>query len=240
MRLPAPLAALVTPRRFFAESEHASNVLVALAVVTAVALLLTASLAGLGLVLASSVDATVTVDNPDRPPEPFCEEPTFEAHEEDCQEPAEIERDAGEILWEAFVEYLPLAFVAIYVVWLFEGTLVHLLARLSGGEGRWSDTMAVLGWAMPAELLQAAGALAFFAWLTAGEPITATSEAELQRELEALVAAVPEVNVLALVVGVWQVAVVAYGLSETHDMDPVGGAVAGGLVIVPVSLVAAL
>jgi hypothetical protein len=239
MRLPAPLAALLTPRRFFAESAYGSSFAAAVVVVTAVAVLLALSVAGLGVLFASTVDGTVAVDNPDRPPSPFCESPNSDMHD-GCDEPETIERDAGEMIWEMVVEFLPLIFVATYILWLVQGTVVHLLARAFGGEGRWTDTVAVLGWAMPAELLQAGGVLAFFAWLMAGETITAGSEAQLAAELEALLAAVPEFNILAVAVGLWQVAVAAFGLAEAHDVDPVGGAIASGLVVVPLSLFAAL
>lgn len=239
MTLPAPLAALLTPRRFFAESEHGSSFAAAVAVVTAVAILVSLSVAGLGVLFASTVDGTVTVDNPDRPPEAFCEGPNTDMHD-GCDEPETIERDAGELVWEAVRGLVPWAFLGTYLYWLVQGTLVHLVTRAFGGAGRWSDTMAVLGWATPAALLQALGALAFFAWLTAGETVTAGSEARLQAELETLIAGAPEFNVLALVVGLWQVAIAAYGLAETHDVDPVGGAIASGLVLVPLSLLAAM
>lgn len=239
MNLPAPLAALLTPRRFFAESEQGSSFAAAVAVVTAVAILVSLSAAGLGLLFASTVDGTVPVDNPDRPPEPFCQGPDLDV-QDGCDEPETIERDAGELIWEAFRSLVPWVFLGTYLYWLVQGTLVHLLTRAFGGAGHWSETMAVLGWATPAALLQAFGVLAFFAWLTAGESITASSEARLQAEFEMLLASVPEFNVLALVVGLWQVAIVAYGLAETHDVDPVEGAIAGGLVLVPLSLLAAM
>lgn len=238
--LPAPLAALFTPRRFFAESEHGSSLRAAAVVVTVVALLVTASFAGIGLLLVSSVDATVTVDNPDRPPEQFCQEPTFEMHEDDCEEPAEIERDAGDLLWEVWSQYVPIVFVGTYVVWLVVGSLLWAFARFFGATESHPDTLAVWGWAMLADLLQAFGALAFFAWLTAGTTITADTEAELLAEVEALLAAVPEFNVLALVVGAWQITVVTYGLSETQDVSTVQAAIAAAVILVPVSLLAAV
>lgn len=74
--LPAPLAALLTPKRFFAESEHRRDAWNALVVVSAIALLATASYAKMGLLVASSLDATVTVDNPDRPSGPARRRPS--------------------------------------------------------------------------------------------------------------------------------------------------------------------
>lgn len=240
MRLPAPVAALLRPKRFFAESEYGTSVGASLIAVTLVAVLLTASVAGIGWLFVSSVDGTVAVDNPDRPPEPFCQNPNFEMHEVDCEEPAEIQRDAGTLMWGSLTEYLPFVFAIPYVGWAVVGTLLYAAARLVGGVDSWGDTLAVWGWAMLADAVRALVTLAFFAWLIAGRTITADTEAELTAALEELVAAMPPVTVLALVVGLWQVAIVARGLSETQDVDPVGGAIASGLVIVPLSLLAAL
>lgn len=216
--LPSPLAALLTPRRFFAESEYGDSLAAATLVVSVVAVLLTLSAAAIGQLFVDAIDATVTVDNPDRPPEPFCQEPVLETHEADCEKPETIERDAGAILWDVWVDFLPWVFFGIYLVWLVVGTLLHVGAKLTDGEGSWSDSLAVFGWAMPAELLQAAAAIAFFAWLTAGERITATTEGELQREVETLVASIPDINPLVIVVAVWQIAIVAYGFREAHDI----------------------
>lgn len=240
MRLPAPLAALLTPKRFFAESEHGSSLRAAAIVVTFVALLVTASFAGIGLLLASSVDATVTVDNPDRPPEQFCHGSTFEMHEDDCEEPAQIERDAGDLLWEVWSQYVPVVFVGMYAVWLVVGSLLWAFARFFGATESHPDTLAVWGWAMLAELPRVFSVLAFVAWLTAGWTVAASSEAELQAELETLLAAAPVFDVLAFVVGVWQIAIVARGLAETQDVPTVQAAIAAAVVLVPVSALAAV
>lgn len=93
---------------------------------------------------------------------------------------------------------------------------------------------------MLADLLQAFGAVLLFAWLTAGTTVAAGSEAQLRAEPGSLLAAVPEANVLALAVGAWQIAIVAYGLSETQDASAVQAAIAAAVVLVPVSLRVAL
>lgn len=238
MRIPGPLAAFFAPHRFFAESPHGSSFGVAFVVVTVVAVALTAALAGIGLLFVDAIDATVTVDNPDRPPEVFCEGETPEWYEDDCEEPETIDRDAGSILWDVWTNYLPWIFVGTYLLWIVMGLFVHGAARLAGGEGSLAESLAIVGWALPAELLQAAGAVVFFAWLTAGERITADSEAQLGAEIDALVASVPEVNPLAFVVAAWQIGIVAYGLRETHDLSLRAAAVACGVVIGAFSLLA--
>ncbi|QLD90191.1 YIP1 family protein [Natronomonas salina] len=240
MRLPAPLAALLTPKRFFAESEHRRDAWNALVVVSVIALIATASYGGMGLLFASSLDATVTVDNPERPPEWACETPTLEMNEEDCQRPAEIERDAGDLLLEMWVQYIPHVFLGTYAAWLLVGSLLFGMGRLMGAGVRWSDTLVVWGWAMLVDLLQAFVALGFVAWLTAGRTVTAETEAELLAEVEAMAAAVPEFNPLPLLVGAWQIVVVGYGLSETQDISVVHAALAAAAVLLPVSLFAAL
>lgn len=118
MRLPAPLAALLTPKRFFAEyrariepPSHGSRR-------DGRRPPRDDPFAGIGLLLALSADATVTIDNPDRPPEQFCHGPTFEMHEDDCEEPAQMERDAGDLLWEVWSQYVSVVFVGMYAVWL--------------------------------------------------------------------------------------------------------------------------
>lgn len=89
---------------------------------------------------------------------------------------------------------------------------------------------------MLADLLQAFAAVLLFAWLTAGTTIAAGSEAQPG----SLLAAVPEGNVLALAVAAWQIAIVAYGLSETQDASAVQAAIAAAVVLVPVSPLVAL
>lgn len=158
-------------------------------------------------------------------------------NEEACEEPAEIERDASDLLLEMWVQYV---FFGTYVAWVLVGSLVFATGRLMGAGVRWSDTLVVWGWAMLADLLQAFGALAFFAWLTAGRTSTAETEAELVSEVEATVAAIPEFNLLPLLVGAWQVVVVGYGLSEIQDISVVHAGLAAATVLLPVSLLAAL
>lgn len=229
--LPSPLAALLTPKRFFAESDRGTDLTAAVAVVTAVAVVMTLAAALIGQFFANAIEATVTVDNPDRPPEPFCQEPVLETHEDACEEPETIERDADAILWEVWTGFLPWVFVGIYLFWIVAGLFIHAAVRLTGGEGSVTDTLAVFGWAIPAELLQAAGAVGFFWWLTAGETVTASTEAQLIAETEALVATIPEINPLVFIVAAWQIAILAYGLSESHDVSPATAAAASGIVV---------
>jgi len=53
-------------------------------------------------------------------------------------------------------------------------------------------------------------------------------------------ATVSESNPLPLVVGAWQVTVVAYGLRETQEVSLLQAALAAAAVLVPVSLLAAV
>lgn len=66
---------------------------------------------GVGWVLTATVDGTVTVDNPTRPPDSSCETAGG------CEEPERIERNVDAVIWDVMDEVAGPAFLVYALRW---------------------------------------------------------------------------------------------------------------------------
>lgn len=133
----APYTPLVRPRRYFAAREI--NFFRVMAVVGVLLFAGPLTIYGVGWVMTDHVDGTVRVDNPERPPESYCDVG-------DCEEPAQVERNVDGVIWDAMDRLLGPAFLVYPLLLGVLTLLLHGGVWLVGGEQGWFATFAVVAW----------------------------------------------------------------------------------------------
>lgn len=232
----AALRTLLTdPDSFFADRAETLGVAEGLGTALLVSFLLTL-VVGAGLFgLAQQLDGTVVVDNPDRPPEPYCETfnesaPGFDGNSTGCTAPKTVERDVGTLFWRAASGELPVLFVGVLVVWLGLALALYVAATLAGGRGSAGATAAVAAYGMVPSVLSALVAAALLVALAVRADLTVTSPESFLASVRGLVSGASGAALAAVQVGgvAWQVYVWTFGLAHVHDV-PVrrAGGVAG-------------
>ncbi|WP_276253744.1 Yip1 family protein [Halomontanus rarus] len=222
---------VLSPRQFFRRSP-ATSAAAGFVVVLALAIALTASVWYLGVLLAESTDATVTMDNQERPPDWVCEQ-----HADDpdsvfgsrCDQPETIERDVGSLLREAASEYAGMTFVGTLLVWPIAGAVLFVAARSVGGTGSFLATLAVTGWSALPEFLRLGAGLAGLQYAL-GRTEFAEPLESFPTQIEAAFASLqlPLLAASLLVLGL-QWSVLTAGLEEVHDLPRGVAAVAAGV-----------
>ena len=212
---------VVSPGAFFEERPPAETLPVAAGIVLAFALSLLVGFFLVGAMLAGAIDATVTMDNPDRPPDWVCEQHADDpdsAFGEGCDEPATIERDAGALVREAVNEYLWIAIVGPLVLWLLGGIVLFGAGRLAGGSPSFSGTLALAGWAALPEFLRLGVGLAGL-WFVLSN-VTITNPERGAAALQSAMAPVEPILVVASLVTIgWQWYLLAGGLSREAELS---------------------
>lgn len=234
---------LVAPRRFFAESPYRDSLGVAAAIALVVAIAVTLGLVLLGGVFEATIDATVTIDNPDRPDDWVCAQlgsdtdaPMYDA----CQEPERIDRDLGTMLREATGEFLHYGFLGVAIWWLVAGGVVHVGARLAGGRGSIGESLTVAAWALLPELFRLAVGLVGIYYALARTPIRAASPEGFREELLAAFAAIEGPLLVASVLTIaWQWWILRGGITERHDVSPAAASAVAGVFAAVALLIAA-
>lgn len=172
----SPRTPLVHPGRYFSDREpDRARGLVAAALFTAA----TAGLVfGVGAVFADRIDGTVTVDNPDRPPEAFCDSAGGNPFEStsvpgfDCSAPEKIERNVDAVLNDAVGQLLGPALVGAPVGLLVAAASLHAGTALAGGRGGFGATFTVTAWGFVPAVVAMPVSLALL-WLTM-DPVIVT------------------------------------------------------------------
>ena len=222
---------LVAPTAFFDERPPAETLPIAIGLVVVYAVCLVGALVLLGSILAGSIDATVTVDNPDRPPEPICDQHGDDPDSvfgQNCDEPETIERDAGALLQETMQEYLWVALVGPFMLWLLGTGVLYVAGRLAGGMPSFAGTMALAGWAALPEFLRLGIALLVFH--VAFSDVTITDpESETDVLLETIASQEPLLLAVSLVTIVWQWLLLTGGLTNDADIPWESAAIAVGV-----------
>lgn len=227
--VPSPLATLRRvgcsvldrPRDFFEHRPAARSFLVALVVVAGVAVALIVGIYGLGVVFDATIDETVTVDNPDQPPDWVCE-----THDEDspladsCDEPDRIDVDAGAELRDATTGFLHYGPIGALVLWVLFSVPLHVGARLAGGEGSVGDTFVVAAWALVPEVLRMIAGIAVIGYALAVAEVRGDSMEELATDVVAAIGATSEPLLVASAVTIaLQWWIVVGGLEVLHDLS---------------------
>lgn len=229
----APLTPLLRPDRFFADREFHMGRLFAL-----FGLLLVAGPAavyGIGWVVTDHVDGTVLVDNPERPPDWYCDgvdddRPT--ADRDRCDEPRQVERNVDAIFWDVVDRYVGPAALAYPLALLVFTLLLHGGAWLVGADGDLLTTAAITAWGMAPSLLAIPVSLAGLALVL--DPVTvapgddpAAASATLAAQIERLE---PFSTVSTVVVAVWGAIIWRSGLSCKQGLPGIEATLIAGCV----------
>lgn len=228
----SPHTPLLRPDRYFAEREV--NFFRVMAVVGLLIAAGPAVVYGVGWVLATHLDGTVTIDNPERPPDWVCEGDTGSdvLDDEDCDAPREVERNVDAIMWDAIDEFAGTAPLAYPVALVVLTLLLHAGAWLFGAENGLFPTFAVAAWGMVPSLVLLPVAVVGLS--LALDPVTVTPGADPEVALEPLVAQLrafePYGALVTATSAVWGGVVWTYGLVHEQGLPGTESAAIAGLV----------
>jgi len=231
-----PRTPLLHPDDYFEAHTPGHSIARTLALAVLVAAGTTAGVLAIGWVVTQSIDATVAVDNPAHTPDWVCEQQreafTDQPTPGGCAQsvPETVDRDLGDLVWDAFVDRMPLVFVAVFVAWVVVAGVLHALSALVGGEGSFADTLAVAAWGGVPTLLQVIAGLAEISLRLQSVSFGSNPEqvaSEIQR-LAATGHSLPWYLVVA-VVALWQGYLFAFGLVHARDLDLDAAALVAGV-----------
>ncbi|SEW07638.1 YIP1 family protein [Halobacterium jilantaiense] len=141
--------------------------------------------------------------------------------------------DASGAVWSVLVSYLVVVVVAMVVGWLLAAGILHLLARaVVGHDGRFGETLTVVGWGTAPTLLTSL--VAFVILALALDGTTLSSPEAFARQFRANVQSGSALShALSFLVACWQTFLYGRGLAVAFDDDSgttwlVGGVVAFG------------
>ncbi|WP_430504548.1 YIP1 family protein [Haloparvum sp. PAK95] len=220
---------LLHPTDFFERRRPADTLPYAVALVVVLAIATVVGTFVVGSMLAGAIDATVTMDNPERPPDWMCEDADSQGSTPTgCDEPETVERDAGALVYDAVTGYAPLLLFAPFVMWVLGAIVLNVAGRLVEGSPTWSGTFALSGWAALPELgrlVVGVAALRYALWDT-----TITSVQQAPAALEAAMAPVAPIVTVATILTVgWQWHLLSGGLAVDADVHPRAAHVAVGV-----------
>ncbi|WP_267642409.1 Yip1 family protein [Haloarchaeobius amylolyticus] len=227
---------LVDPAAFFAPDARGRDLGPAFAAVLLAALVVTGAAGAMLYVASTSITGTVTVDNPERPPDWVCSDDSpmenDSVFEDGCNQPKTLDRDAGALFWNVASGQLPILFVGLLLLWPILGVGLHVLTALGGGEGSFTRTLAVTGWGfVPTAIAGVVGAAAVSAVL-AGKTFQLSNPDAFVREFRAVFGGTLGALLLVLRLGTtaWQVAIWGYGLERLRHVSRAAGFTAAGIV----------
>lgn len=232
---------LIEPDSFFDRRADTLSGVEGFAVAAVVTVVLTALLAGALFGISQQLTGTTMVDNPDRPPEAFCEDdgvamPSMNTSgvnvSEGCDQPAQVERNVGELFWQAASgQVLPIG-IGIFVVWFGVGIALHVAAKLADGRGSFGETLAVTAYGMVPTLVAAAVGSVLLVWLAAEADLGAGDPERLVAQFRQFTSGASGLALTGVQLGgvAWQTYVWTYGLAHAHDLSTRGAGVAAGCV----------
>lgn len=235
---------LFDPATFFETHPPEDSFSGALVAVSLVAVLSTLAVALVGTFVASQVDATVTVTTLEPWPDSVCE--SYAEMDGPLPEPCTVDEpqteqvSVGSKLESAIFGQLPVVFLGTYVGWFVVGVVLHAVTAFTSGSGSFGDTLAVTGWATPAQLVSTLFGVAGIALAVHG--VDFASDPDLLADQLRRVASTSRgaLGAFGALLGTaWQAYIWAHGLHESHDSS-FGGAVAAagvtGVVLFVLSL----
>ncbi|MFD1641694.1 Yip1 family protein [Halohasta litorea] len=226
---------VVSPRAFFAERPPADTIGVSVVLVVLFSGCLVGGMLMLGSILAGTVDATVTMDNPAHTPSSFCDQPRDDPDSplyDGCDEPETVERDAGPLLQEAVTEYTWIGIVVPPVLWGAAGAVLYGAGRAAGGTPSFGGALSLAGWATIPEFFRLAVGLVAIRLALVDLTVTDVDQLEAAM-LSAFAPIEPILLVASLLTAAWQWQILSGGLAEEADI-PWRAAAAG--VAVPLGL----
>jgi hypothetical protein len=228
---------LFDPRSFFETHPPERSLGSAALVVVAVAAVTTVAFVAIGEYMAAQIDATVTVTTMEPWPESTCQ--SFADMNTSLPEPCTIDEprtkqvSVGAKLRDAIYGRIPVIFFGTLLGWVLVAVALHAVGAFTGSRGSFTATLAVTGWATPAQLVQTVLGAAGLVFLLSGVDFASDPEllAEQLRRLTNTTGTA--IGVLGALVGTaWQAFIWTHGLQEGHDAQPGSAAVASGIVAV--------
>ena len=226
-----PRTPLLRPDRFFAERELNGLRLLVVAVVLVFSVPVAVS--GVGWIVTERVDGTVMVDNPNRPPEAFCQGAP-DSMDAGCDAPAEVERDVDGPINDAMGQFMGPALLGFPIVLLLVGLALHAGSWLADGTNGAVRSFAVALWGLAPSLVGLVLALAVM-WLVY-DPLTVTPETDpsvlvehTRWELQPLLRWGPVVSGLTTL---WGAIIWRYGLVEERGLPGTEASVVAGVTAV--------
>jgi hypothetical protein len=232
----------LSPTKFFEDRPPRETLLVAAGLVALFAISLTVTLLLVGSMLAGAVDTTVTMDNPDRPPEPICEQYADDpdsAFGEGCDEPETVERDAGQLVQQAVHDHLWIGVVAPLVLWILGTIVLFAGGRLAAGDPSLSGTAALAGWAALPEFIRLVVGVTGLWYVL--QDLTIRNPEQGAEVLETAMTSVEPVLLGAsFITLVWQWTLLSAGLSGDADISWSAAASAVGIPLLIVFILGVL
>lgn len=211
---------LFDPGEFFDDVPPARSAASAAAVVLATSTVLTAGVGAIGWLITSRIDVTVTETVMEPWPDWRCEG-FDEVTPEPCtiDEPVTRQVDVGQAVWEEFVGYLPVVFVAALVGWVVVAAGLHVVSAVYDAEGGFGSTLAVAGWATVPQVFTTAVVVGV-TWFRLRSVEFASDPDVFADQMARMVSpSTGEVGILVtLVVTVWQAYIWAHGLTRARDL----------------------
>ncbi|MCT9095705.1 YIP1 family protein [Haloarchaeobius sp. HME9146] len=227
---------LVDPAAFFAPQEPGRDLGAAFVAVLLSTLVVTGAAGAMLYVASTSMTGTVTVDNPERPPDWVCSDDypmgNDSAFADDCDKPKTLDRDAGALFWEVASGQLPVLFVGLLFMWPLVGVGLHFLTALGGGEGSFTRTLAVAGWGFVPNAIGAVVGAVVVSAILAGKTFQLSNPDTFVREFRAVFGGTLGAALLVLRLGAtaWQATIWGYGLERARHVSRAAGFAAAGIV----------
>jgi hypothetical protein len=228
----APRTPLLHPKRFFTERRrHAGRLALVFGLVVLAGV---GAVYGVGYLLVTHVDGTVMVDNPERPPEMFCDadRESMAFDESDCDAPQQVERDVDTIIWDAIEELAGPMLGGLLILIIGLTVVVHAGSWLAGGTNGVAASFAVTVWGLapmviivPVSLVAMSVVLEPVTLSAAQEPASAFAGLERQLSAHQWIG-----TVSTLVSGVWSAVIWRYGLEHERGVSGAGATAIAGAV----------
>lgn len=214
---------VVSPSAFFAERPPADSLKTAFGLVVLFSLCLTVAFFLLGFILAGTIDGTIAIDNPDRPPAMICD-----THQDattlNCDEPETVDRDGGELIQEAVYDRIWMPIVGPFFIWILGGIALFTAGRLGGGRPSFDGALSLAGWATIPEFVRLAAGLVGLQVVLRNVTVSDLDGVE-SVVVPAIESVHPILTVVSLLVAGWQWHLLSGGLSAEADISKAAAAV---------------
>jgi len=223
---------LVDPGEFFDRVPPDGDLAPAAGVALLTSAVVTVGVGITGWLIVSRIDVTVTQTVMEPWPDWQCEG-FEEVTPEPCtiDEPVTRQVDVGSAIWEEFVGYLPVVFVAAVLGWVLVAVALHVVSAAFDASGGFGGTLAVAGWATVPQVFST-GAVVAATWVRLGSIEFASDPDVLATQMQQLASTESGQVGLAVTVlaTVWQAYIWAHGLTHARDLEYADAAMAAGVV----------
>ena len=232
--------ATLRPDEFFAEHDLAYDPFPAILIGAGFAAFLAGAVVAIGLVMAATIDVTVTIDNPDRPADWVCEQQGTDATSpwyDRCQEPESIERAVGPMLLDIALARVPLLMLVALFFWPILGAMIHVTSWAAGGTGPVSNSLSVAAFGLIPEAVRTILVIVVFYFTFDSATLTGDTPAAVVPQLLTTMTAIgPIILFLSIITSAWQLYILTYGLKHGRNLS-IGRAAAAGATVVGLLLV---